>query len=139
MSALISFLGGGVFRMVWGEVSHYFTAKQEHQQEIERLELQDKLDASQQLRVMDSLRLQAELGVKTIEAQAEAAVAEVEADGWLETIKGTTKAVGIAFVDAWNAMIRPGVATWSIIMMTLGEFAVVHLSENTIAICSAAL
>ena len=40
ISAIISFLGGSVFRMIWGEVSTWVTAKQNHAQELERLRLQ---------------------------------------------------------------------------------------------------
>jgi len=139
MSALLSFLGGSAFRMVWGELSAHWTKKQDHEHEVERMHLQGELDAAQHARNLEAIKVQAEIGVKVIQVQADADIARTEAEGWVEAIKGTTKTVGIAFVDAWNAVIRPGVATWSVIMMTLGEFALVNLSENTISICSAAL
>jgi hypothetical protein len=139
ISALISFLGGSVFRMIWGEVSAWLTAKQEHNHEIERMRLQGELDAAQHARNQDAIKLQADLGVKTINVQAESAISQTEADGWLETVKATGRAIGVAWVDAWNASIRPGVATWSIVMMTLAEFAVIHMSENTASVCAAAL
>ena len=41
-SALFSFLGGSVFRMIWGEVSSFIEKRQEHAQEIERMRLQGK-------------------------------------------------------------------------------------------------
>jgi len=72
MGALFSFLGGSAFRMIWGEVSAYFTRKQEHAEEKERMELQGKLEAEQHARNMESIRVQAELGVKTIQMQATA-------------------------------------------------------------------
>ena len=139
ISALISFFGGSVFRMIWGEVSHWFTAKQEHQQEIERMRLQGELDAAQHARNLEAIKVQADLGVKTIQVQAEAAVTELEAQGWLEAVKGTTMKIGIAWVDAWNATIRPGVATWAIAMMTMSEFRLIVLSEFAASVASAAL
>lgn len=139
ISALISFLGGSVFRMIWGELSAYFTKRQEHAQELDRMHLQAELDRGQHERQLESLKVQAALGVKTIQVQAEAAIGELEAQGWLEAVKGTTKTVGIKWVDAWNAMIRPGVATWAVLMMTLGELGLMMLSENTLAITGAAL
>lgn len=139
ISALISFLGGSVFRMLWGEISTWMTAKQDHAHEIERMRLQNDLDAAQHARNLESITVQAGLEVKTIRVQAEADVERIEAGGWAAVVEGTTKAIGIGFIDAWNASIRPGVATWAIVMMTLGEFALITLSENVIAVCSAAL
>jgi len=139
ISALISFLGGSAFRMLWGEISAWLTKAQDHKHELDRMHLQAELDRSQHERNMESIRVQAELGVKTIQVQAEAAISELEAQGWLEAVKGTTKTVGIAWVDAWNAIIRPGVATWAVLMMTLGEFGIMVLSENTLTVTGAAL
>ena len=36
ISALVSFLGGSVFRMLWGEISAWLTKAQDHKHEIER-------------------------------------------------------------------------------------------------------
>jgi cytochrome c biogenesis protein ResB len=139
ISALISFLGGSVFRMLWGEVSAWLTKQQDHKHELDRMHLQAELDRGQHERNMESIRVQAELGVKTIQVQAEAAINELEAQGWVEAVKGTTKPIGIAWVDAWNAVIRPGVATWAVLMMTLGELGVMVLSDNVISVTGAAL
>lgn len=139
ISALVSFLGGSVFRMLWGELSAWLTKAQDHKHELDRMHLQAELDRSQHQRHIESIRVQAELGVKTIQVQAEAAIGELEAQGWLEAVKGTTKTVGIKWVDAWNAVIRPGVATWAVLMMTAGELGLMMLSENTLAVTGAAL
>lgn len=139
ITALLSFLGGNVFRMIFGEVISYLNKKQDHAQELDRMKLQNALDAAQHERNLKAITVQAELGVKTIQVQAEAAIGEIEAQGWLEAVKGTTTKTGLAWVDAWNAIIRPSLATWSIVMITLGEFAVVHLSDNTIALAGVAL
>jgi hypothetical protein len=139
ISALISFLGGSVFRMLWGEISSFLTKRQDHAQEMDRLRLQGEIDANQHARNLESIRVQAELGVKTIQVQAEANISELESTAWLEAVKSTTKTIGIAWVDAWNATIRPGVATWAIVMMTLGELRLMTLSENTLSIASVAL
>ena len=104
------------------------------------MRLQADLDAAQHGRAMEAVTIQAQLGVKTIQVQAEAAIGQIEAEGWLAAVNATAKVIGIAWIDGWNAVIRPGVATWAIIMMTLGELGViVHLSENTIAVCGVAL
>lgn len=140
ITALISFLGGSVFRMLWGEISAFLTAKQDHTFELERLKLQGELDAAQHGRNLESIRVQAELGVQTIRVQGEAALAGVEADAWLAAVKGTTATIGVAWVDAWNGIIRPTVATWSVVMITL-HFAQKSwlLDDNGWALCGAAL
>lgn len=139
LEALLSFLGGSVFRMIWGEVSHWVTKNQDHAHELERMRLQGDLDAAQHSRNLEAIKLQADMGVQVIRAQAEAAIGEVEANGWLEAVKATATKVGIAWVDAWNAVIRPGVATWAIAMITCSEFKLITLSEFAAAVCSAAL
>jgi hypothetical protein len=138
-TALFSFLGGSVFRMLWGELSHWLSERQAHAHEIERLRLQAEIDAAQHDRNQQAIKLQAELGVQTIRVQAEADIDRTAAEGWLEAVKATGRSIGVAWIDAWNAMIRPGVATWAIVMMTLAEFAVISMSENAVAVCSAAL
>jgi hypothetical protein len=139
LSALFSFLGGSVFRMIWGEVSAYLTARQSHRQELDRMRLQGDLDAAQHERNLASIKLQADMGVKVIEAQAEGEVDKIAAEGWLEAVKATGRSIGVAWVDAWNAVIRPGTATWALAMLTLGEFAVIKISDNVVQIAGAAL
>ena len=139
-AALLSFLGGSVFRMLFGEISSWMNKKQDHLHEMDRMRLQGELDNSQFLRNQDALRLQAELGVKLVQVQAEAVVDQIEADGWLAAVKGTTQTIGIWFIDAWNGVIRPFVATWAVIMVTL-HFAQTGwvLDDNGWSICGAAL
>ena len=139
LSALFSFLGGSVFRMIWGEVSNWLSKKQDHEHEVERLKLQAEHDAAQHGRNLEAIRVQAELGVKTIQVQAEAAISQIETEGWLSAVKATAVQTGVKWVDAWNAVIRPGVASWAVIMMTLGEFSIINLSDNTVQIAGAAL
>lgn len=140
ITGLLSFLGGNVFRLIFGEIIAFLNKKQDHAQETERMRLQADLEALQHARNMESITVQAQLGVKTIQVQTEAAIGQIEAEGWLSAVNATAKTIGIAWIDGWNAIIRPGVATWSIVMMTLGELGVVaHLSENTIAVCGVAL
>lgn len=139
IEALLSFLGGTAFRMIWGEVSAWLTARQEHKREVERMRLQGELDAAAHERNLAGQRLQAELGIKVIEAQAVAREGEIEASAWLAAVQATTQRVGIAWVDAWNALIRPGVATWAVLMLTARELQWVPLTATTEAVAFAAL
>jgi len=119
ISALLSFLGGSIFRAIWGEVSAWMNKRQDHEHELERIKLQETIDAAQHARQLESIKTQAEMGIKTIQVQAEAAVAQIESDAWGKVVEGTTKAIGIWFIDAWNGIIRPLVATWAIVMITI--------------------
>lgn len=139
LSGILSFLGGSAFRMIWGEVSAMLTARQDHRFELERTRLQAECDAAQHSRNLDAIRVQAEMGVKTIQVQAEADLSRVEAEGWRDAVQATGRAIGVAWVDAWNAVIRPGVATWAVGMLTLAEFGAFVLSETTAGVCFAAL
>lgn len=139
LTTLISFFGGTAFRMIWGEVSAWLTARQDHAHEIERMRLQAELEAAQHARNLEAQRLQHQLGVEVIRVQSDADIGKLEAEGWLAAVKGTSLVTGVRFIDGWNAAIRPGAATWAIVMLTLGEVSSIVLSESTLAVCSAAL
>ncbi len=118
-STLISFLGGSVFRMIWGEVSSWWTARQDHKHEIERMRLQGELDAAQHGRNLEAIKVQAELGVKTIQVQAEADIGRIDADMFSRAVESTGRGTGITWVDAWNGVIRPLLATECMVLVSL--------------------
>lgn len=114
ISALISFLGGSAFRMIWGEVSAYFSKKQEHAQELDRMRLESDLERERHARDCERLRLQSELGVKEVVVQRDADLSRIEGDAWRELVSSTAKLTGIKFLDIWNGVIRPLLATLAI-------------------------
>jgi hypothetical protein len=116
-SALFSFLGGSAFRMIWGEVASFIQKKQDQEFEIERLRLQGAMEAAQHERNMTAIKLQADLGVKVIEAQRDAAVLQVETDAWLAAVKDVGRQTGIRFLDIWNGSVRPLLATLAILVI----------------------
>lgn len=119
LSGLVSFLGGSAFRMIWGELSAWLSARQEHKHEIERLRLQAEMDAAQHGRTMESIKLQAELGVKTIQVQAEADVSRIDADAFSKAVEGVSKQTGYAVIDIWKGAIQPLLATICIALVVL--------------------
>jgi hypothetical protein len=139
ISAILSFLGGSAFRMVWGEVASFLNRRQEHAQELDRMRLQGEMDAAQHARNLESIRVQADLGVKTIQVQAAAESAGMETEAWLAAVRATGRSIGVAWVDAWNASIRPGVATWAVVMLSAEAATLVALSEGAASVCYAAL
>lgn len=122
MGAILSFLGGSAFRMVWGEISAYFTRRQEHAQELERMRLQSTLEQERHARDMDRIRLQADLKVQEVQVVGDMAIQGKEADAFVEAIKAAAKPIGIFFVDAWNGSIRPAMATVALAMWILALY-----------------
>lgn len=139
LSGILSFLGGSAFRMIWGEVSAMLTARQDHRFEMERARLQAECDAAQHLRNLEAIHVQAELGVKTIQVRSEADLSRVDADAFRDAVQATGRPVGVAWVDAWNATIRPGVATWAVVMLTCSEAGLVTLTTLAADVACCAL
>lgn len=111
LSALFSFLGGSVFRMIWGEASAYLNKRQDHQHETEMIRLQASLDEAKHARDLEQMKLANELGLKTIEVQKDAQIAQAEVDAFSRAIEAAARPTGISWVDAWNGCIRPSYAT----------------------------
>jgi len=63
--------------------------------------------------------LQNRLGIKTFEVQSDADVAKAEADAFVNAMKDAMKPTGIAWVDAWNSIIRPAAATLALGLWTM--------------------
>lgn len=130
ISAILSFFGGSAFRAIWGEISSFLTARQDHAFEIERMKLQADMDAAQHARNLESIKLQADMGVKVIEAQRDADMDKLSAQAFNIAVEATGKPSGVRWVDAWNAAIRPGGATVSICLVALDAFTLVKLDDN---------
>lgn len=111
MSAILSLFGGAAFRAIWGEVSTWLNNRQQHSQELERMKLQSELDAARSTQQLDALKTQSELGIKTIEVQKDAAMSQADADAFTAGLKAAAAATGVAWVDAWNGVVRPSYAT----------------------------
>lgn len=110
-SALFSFLGGSVFRMIWGEVSDWVKKRQEHAQEIERIRLESGLEAERHARDLERIRLQHDIGVKEVTVAGDVAVQKLEAEAFVAAMREANRPTGVKWVDAWNGCIRPTAAT----------------------------
>jgi hypothetical protein len=140
ITALLSFFGGNAFRMIFGEIMAFFNKKTDHQQELERMELQGRLDAEQAERNLKAIETQAKLGVQTIRVQGEVDLDKLAAEGFNTAVELTGRMTGIKWVDAWNQAIRPALATICIFLVvrhvaTIGW----KLDEMTWGIVGAAL
>jgi hypothetical protein len=117
IGALSSFFGGTLFRVAWGEIANYFNKRQDHAFELERLKLQNALDSAQHARNLEALKLQADLGVRAIDAQRDADIGRIDANTYLAAVEATKVVTGVRWVDAWNASIRPAGATIGYIIL----------------------
>jgi len=117
ISALISFFGGSIFRTIWGEVSAFITARQEHAQELDRMRLQGELDEAAHKRNLEALKVQSDMGIKVIEVQRDADLDRIDASAWDRTVDAVGKMTGIAFIDVWNQSVRPLLATLAILFV----------------------
>jgi hypothetical protein len=111
IETMVSFLGGAAFRALWSEVAGAWRSYQDHRHEIAMLEITARMDAQRHAQNLEMVRVQAEMGVRTIEVQGEADVARGEADAFVEAVRATGRRTGTAATDAWNAAIRPALAT----------------------------
>lgn len=116
ITALLTFLGSASLRLFLGKLFDAFEKWQDQKNELERLRLQGELDAAQHQRNQEAIRLQAELGIKVIEAQTQQHVTSAEADAFVEAVKATGQRTGFAWVDIWNGVIRPLLATVCIVL-----------------------
>lgn len=110
-SALFSFLGGTVFRMIWGELSAAWTKYQDHKQEIELMRLTGELEAAKHARELEAIRLQADLKVQVIRVQGEMRNEELDRLTFQRGVELTGASTGFKWVDAWNSSIRAALAT----------------------------
>lgn len=139
ITSLIAFFGSSVFRMLLGEAVNLWNKHQDHRQEVERMQVQGKLDAERHAREQEAIRTQHAQGVEVIRVQGDDARDTIGARAFANVAEGLTKLTGIKFVDVWNRIINPALATWSVCMITLNYAGALRLDDQGWAICGASL
>lgn len=114
LSALLSFLGGSAFRLIWEQIATMLERRQEHAQELQRMNFQAELEKARFERTHAAIRQEAELGVKLINVQSEADIGRLEMEGWASAVEQANKSSGVFLVDLWNGCVRPACATVAI-------------------------
>lgn len=117
--ALFSFLGGSVFRMIWGEVSEAWNKHQDHKHELESLRLQMELEAQKAQQDLERMRVASELGIKELEVKTNAEIEGKDADAFIAAMRTVNTKTGNVWIDGWNASIRPAAATTAILLWWL--------------------
>lgn len=114
--ALFSFLGGSVFRMIWGELSEAWNKHQDHKHELESMKLQMELEAQKASQDLERMRVASELGIKELEVKTNAEIEGKEVDAFIVAQKTVMTKSGIQWIDGWNASIRPAAATTCLLL-----------------------
>lgn len=121
MGGLLSFLGGTAFRWIFGEALDFFKKKQEFQSELELRRLEHEQERERHQWQQEAIRAHAEMGIKVIEAQADADERRGAAQVFLAAVQGVNKASERTdWVGKWNAAIRPALATVAMVCL-VGE------------------
>ena len=127
MTALFSFLGSAAARWLLGELLGLFKAREDRRAEVTMLELQHRLDrerAEWQRRAVADAAAQ---GVRLVEAQSAAAQSQAADAMTLEALQQIGRPSGVRWVDGWNAAIRPGLATVSIVVLVANAVWPAHV------------
>lgn len=139
IEAALTFIGGSAFRMLWGEVAAFFTRRQEHAQELSLARLQAELEASRHERDIARLKLQSDLGIREVQVAGDVETSKIETDAWMEAVREVGRPSGVAWVDAWNRAIRPGLATLAAVAVVYGVYETQSLDEWTRTLVAAIL
>lgn len=124
MSAIFSFVGGAAFRWLLGELLGWLKARDEHRLELERLRLQHDQDRDRAQWQRETMAAAAAEGLRVIEAQSVAARAQSADDAFLAGIAGINAASQrMDWIGAWNAAIRPALATVGILLLVAQALA----------------
>jgi hypothetical protein len=78
---------------------------------------QAKVAAQTHAQNLEAIRVQSELGVKTVAVQKDADLARIDASAWAEAVAAVGRTTGIKFLDMWNGSIRPALATIAIALV----------------------
>lgn len=116
MSAILSFLGGTAFRLIWSQIAEYIDKRQAHKQEQELMHLQGELDMQRHRNDCERLRTMHEIGIKEIEIKADADIAVREADAFVAAMRSANRPTGVKWIDGWNGSIRPAGASVALLL-----------------------
>lgn len=112
IEAIVTFLGSAMFRGVFEWVMGYFKNKQDIDKEIKLRKLDDELLANQHKRSIEFAETANKHKIEQIELDGKLANERVDISGYYDAAKDVANIkTGIAFVDGWNASIRPAFAS----------------------------
>lgn len=112
MLELLGMLFGGVFRLL-PEVLKWMDRKDERKHELSMLDRQ-----------MEADKLRAQMEIDKINAQADVIIGQKEIEAIIEATKAQGARTGVRWVDGINALMRPIITFWWVIVLYTGAMAV---------------
>ena len=112
VEALFGTLLGGLFRLA-PEILKWLDKKDERKHELSMMEYQLKAD-----------ELRGKIAIDTINAQTEALIGVSEMNAIIEATKAQAVQTGIKFVDAINALMRPLITFWWVLVLYTASMGV---------------
>ena len=112
VEALFGTLLGGLFRLA-PEILKWLDKKDERKHELSMMEYQLKAD-----------ELRGKIAIDTINAQTEALIGVSEMSAIIEATKAQAVQTGIKFVDAINALMRPLITFWWVLVLYTASMGV---------------
>jgi hypothetical protein len=115
---ILSFLGGTAFRWLFGEIIGFVKEREERKRELEMMRLNHEQDKDKHQWQQEAIAAHAAAGVKVIEAKRQSDESAAADDAFLKAIEGVNTASDRKdWIGAWNASIRPFLATVGILLL----------------------
>jgi hypothetical protein len=121
MFELLGLVAGGVFRLL-PELLKHLASRRDADHEYRMIELQLRIDQARAAQALDLVHAQGAMAADTAELQA-----------WAEVVKGQGAGIGVRWVDALSATVRPVLTYWWCLVLYSTHKAVligVGLSER---------
>jgi hypothetical protein len=115
---ILSFLGGTAFRWLFGEIIGFVKEREERKRELEMMRLSHEQDKDKHQWQQEAIAAQAAAGVRVIEARRQADESAASDATFFKASEGVNKASERGdWIGAWNASIRPFLATVGILLL----------------------
>lgn len=111
LSSVIGLFGGAAFRAIWAGVGGLISSWVEHKQEIQKAELQDRLDANKHQRNLTEMETAKRLELQVIERKGEIDLSLLDGEIFKSGLENLGKPSGFWIIDAWKSSIQPALAT----------------------------
>ena len=112
MFEVLGFIFGGIFRLA-PELMKFMDKKDERKHELALLD-----------KNMEADRLRAEMQIRQIEAEADVVLGKAEIDAIIAATQAQGQKSGVRWIDGFNALLRPLIAFWWVIVLYSGSLVV---------------
>lgn len=112
MFEVLGFIFGGIFRLA-PELMKFMDKKDERKHELALLD-----------KNMEADRLRGEMQIRQIEAEADVVLGKAEIDAIIAATQAQGQKSGVRWIDGFNALLRPLIAFWWVIVLYSGSLCV---------------